>query len=216
MQGVVKDAGTGLPLALVSVYNESNRQSTTSDAGGFYSLPAQQGDNIRFSCVGYGSLYKVKPPSVLIANTNVMMLHVENELKEFTFRASHLSKYQLDSLERQQTYKIPLQRTPPNPFVSPASAIAELFSKKAKRVYQFQENFYNGEIEKYIDTRYTPALVTKLTGLTGDSIGHFMYAYPMRYDFARNATDLELKMWIRSSYKEWLKNPARDSFILKD
>ena len=157
----------------------------------------------------------MKPNSVLIANIDVTMDVAENDLKEFTFRSSHLSKYQLDSIERQETYKIPLQRTPPNPFASPASAIAELFSKKAKMVYKFQENFYNGEIEKFVDTRYTPALVTKLTGITGDTVGHFMYAYPMRYDFARTATDLELKMWIRSNYKEWLKNPNRDSLILR-
>ena len=51
-----------------------------------------------------------------------------------------------------------------------------------------------------------------MTGFTGDTIGHFMYAYPMPYEFARSASDLELKMWIRNNSKEWLKNAmAADS-----
>ena len=91
------------------------------------------------------------------------------------------------------------------------SAIAEKFSRRAKTIYRFQKTFEAGEIEKFIDTRYYPDIVTALTGLTGDSIGHFMYACPMPYDFARAATDLEVKMWIRSNYKQWAKNMVSNS-----
>jgi hypothetical protein len=31
-----------------------------------------------------------------------------------------------------------------------------------------------------------------------------MNTYPMDYEFARTATDLELKMWIRHNYKDYL------------
>jgi hypothetical protein len=136
------------------------------------------------------------------------MERVEYQLPEFQVRPGHLTKYQLDSLERAVTYKVVLQRRPPSAFVSPVSALAEKFSKKAKRAYQFQKDFAAGEIEKFVDTRYTPDLVAELTTLTGDSIGHFMYAYPMPYDFARTATDLELKAWIRDNYKQWMKQQS--------
>ena len=211
MQGHVTDMATGKPLFLVSVLNEHSKLATSTDANGFYSILAQPGDNIRFSSVGYKTFRKIKPASVLIATVDVTMDIAENELKEFTLKASRLSRYQLDSIERAETYKLPLQRTPPSAFNSPVSAIAELFSKRAKQTYKFQENFRNGEIEKFIDTRYSPAMVTKLTGLTGDTVGYFMYINPMPYNFARVATDLELKMWVRSNYKEWLKNPVIDS-----
>ena len=78
-------------------------------------------------------------------------------------------------------------------------------------LYEFQKTFAEEEVNKFIDTRYTTSLVAKLTGLTGDSVAHFMYDYPMPYDYARNATDLELKMWIRSSYKEWIKRKPVDT-----
>jgi len=44
-----------------------------------------------------------------------------------------------------------------------------------------------------------------MTGLTGDSIHLFMQQYPIDYEFARSATDLEIKMWVRNNYKQWLK-----------
>ncbi len=206
LQGVVTDAATGKPLYPVTVVNIYTRQSTLTDEHGLYVIPASQGNLVTFSYLGYRSVQKVKPISVIIATMNIAMEPTEYQLEEFRIKPGILSRYQLDSQERVETYKLSLQRRPPNPFVSPVSAIAELFSKKAKRTYAFQQIFAEGEIEKFVDSRYTTDLVTRLTGLTGDSIGHFMYVYQMPYDFARTATDLELKMWIRSSYREWLKH----------
>ena len=148
-----------------------------------------------------------KPPSVLVATLNVTMEPSENELKEFTLHSGP-SQYQRDSAERRDIYKLPLQRRPPSAFVSPVSALAEKFSKKAKRTYAFQKEFEQGEVDRFIDTRYTTKLVAQMTGLTGDSAAAFMYANPMPYEYARNASDLELKMWIRSSYKQWVHRAA--------
>ncbi|MBC7554427.1 MAG: hypothetical protein H7257_10655, partial [Taibaiella sp.] len=156
-----------------------------------------------------------KPQSVLISTLNIAMAPAANELKEFVLRPGRFTKYQADSAARKVLYKTTLERRPPSPFNSPVSAIAELFNQKAKRAYQFQKDFAAGEIEKFIDIRYNPQMVTKLTGLTGDSIGHFMYACPMPYDFARSATDLEIKMWVRSSFREWQKKQPKDSLAVK-
>lgn len=208
LQGVVTDRGTGLALSKVTVYNTITRQVAYTDANGFYTIVARLGDIIVFSYVGYVTLQRYKPQSVIIATMNIGLERKEYELEEFYVRPGHLTQYQLDSTERATIYKIPLQRRPPSPIMSPVSAIAEQFSRKAKRTYQFQKDFARIETEKFIDTRYTPELVTSLTGLTGDSIGYFMYAYPMHYDYARTASNLEMKMWIRANYKEWLQKLA--------
>ena len=207
LQGVVTDAASHKPLYPVTVVNIITQQSVYTDVNGFYSIAANQGDVIAFSYLGYKAVQRAKPLSVIIATQNITMERMNYELQEFKLRPGHLTKYQLDSFERAVTYKVPLQRRPPSPLVSPVSALAEKFSKRAKRTYQFQKNFAAGEIEKFVETRYSPELVTELTGLTGDSIGHFMYAYPMAYDFARTATDLEVKMWIRTNYREWILQP---------
>ncbi len=205
VQGVVTDAATHKPLFPVTVVNKSTQQATYTDANGFYNLPARLGDVVVFSSIGYKTVERMKPISTLIATLNMAMERKEYELDEVTFRPGKFTQYQLDSIERATTYKIPLQREHPNPVMSPASAIAEMFSKKAKRTYQFQKDFVAGEQQKFIDTRYTPTLVTSLTGLTDDSVGYFMYAYPMPYDYARTATNLEMKAWVRDNYRKWMK-----------
>lgn len=211
MQGIVKDAITGIPLYPVIVVNRTTQQAVTTNDKGFYSISAAPGQIVAFSFIGYSTEEKMRILGVASAQLDVLMHPLDYELQEFKIRPDSLTRYQRDSIENQAIYKLPLQRTHPSPVMSPFSAIAEKFSKQAKMVYQFQRNFQAGEMERFVDTRYYPALVTKLTGLTGDSIGHFMYAYPMPYDFARAATDLEIKIWIRDSFKEWSKKMANDS-----
>lgn len=213
LQGIVTDEGTHKPLYPVTVVNTSTQEVVFTNERGLYSIRARQGQVIAFSYIGYKSAQLATPSSVLIANVNVSLERSDYLLQEFKFRPGHLTKYQLDSAERRAIYKVPLQRRPPSPFASPVSAVAEKFSKRAKMMYRFQKNFIAGEAEKFIDTRYTPDLVTTLTGITGDTIGNFMYAYPLPYDFARAATELELKMWIRSNYKEWAKQHAAPDSI---
>jgi hypothetical protein len=196
MQGIVTDAATGKPMYPVTVVNVFTQAASSTDEYGLYVIPAKQGDLISFSYIGYKTVKKVKPVSVIIATMNIVMEQADIELDEFRVHPGR-TQYQIDSAERAAIYKVTLQRTHPNPFVSPIGALAEQFSRRDRRIYKFQRNFIAGEMEKFIDTRYTPELVNKLTGLTGDSIGHFMYAYPMPYDYARVATDLEIKMWIR-------------------
>lgn len=205
LQGVVTDGISHKPLSAVTVIDVNTQQSVYTDDKGYYSISASAGDIIAFSFIGYKSVEKRKLQSAIPVTMNVSLQRMEYQLQEFLLRPGHLTKYQLDSLERAVTYRVPLQRRPPSPFMSPVSALAEKFSKRAKRTYQFQKDFAAGEMEKFIDTRYTPELVMELTKLAGDSIGHFMYAYPMEYEYARTATDLEIKAWIRNNYREWMK-----------
>lgn len=211
MQGLVVDARTGKPLSPVTVVNTHTQAATSTDDKGMYTIPASVGDVIAFTYVGFKTEKRMKPASVIIATVNVSMEPAAFMLREFDFMPGNLTPYQRDSLERARTYKFPLQRTHPT-LMSPASMLAEKFSRKAKMVYQFQKNFAAGEMEKFVDTRYTRQLVNELTGATGDTIGHFMYAYPMAYDFARLATELELKAWIRNNYRDWVKTARLDTF----
>jgi hypothetical protein len=215
MQGTVADALTGRPLIAVTIVNTSTQQVTTTNDNGLYTILAKEGDVIAFSFIGYRVAERRKPPAVIIANVNVQLEPTEYQLKEFQFRPRHLTQYQVDSIERVKTYRIQLQRMPPSPFVSPVSAIAEKFSKKAKRTYQFQKDFAAGEKDKFIDTRYTSTVVSRLTNLKDDSLGNFMNAFPMPYEFARVASDLEVQMWIRNNYKAWIKRYPVDTAATK-
>lgn len=46
-------------------------------------------------------------------------------------------------------------------------------------------------------------VVHSLTGLSGEDAGRFMNANPMPYEFARAATELELRAWIRDKFRQY-------------
>ena len=99
---------------------------------------------------------------------------------------------------------------------TPELVLAEALSKSSKQKFRFQKNFNYWETEKFVESRYTPEVVAKLTGLTGDSLAAFMMVYPMPYEYARVVSDLELKMWVRNNYKEWIKSPQLPEYLRQE
>jgi len=203
--GHVLEANTYQRLYGVTVWNKSSGAHCLTDTLGNFSLPAHEGDVVRFSFVGFKEQMFIMPKVEVYLHKQVVLETNSTVLQEFSFKRSRLGQYQIDSLERRELYKLPLGRSKPSAIASPVSAVAELFSKKVKRIYAFQKEFERGEKELFLDIKYPPTLVTKMTGLTGDSIHLFMQRYPIDYEFARSATDLEIKMWVRNNYKQWLK-----------
>lgn len=203
--GHVLEVNTYQRLRGVTVWNKSSGAHCLTDTLGNFSLSAHEGDVVRFSFVGFKEQVFIMPKVEVYLQKQVVLETNSTLLQEFSFKRSRLGQYQLDSLGRRDLYKLPLGRSRPSPIASPVSAVAELFSKKAKRIYAFQQEFERGEKELFLDIKYPPTLVTKMTGLTGDSIHLFMQQYPIDYEFARSATDLEIKMWVRNNYKQWLK-----------
>ena len=203
VQGVVTDMETGKPLLLADVANRNTAQITHTDANGNYTLFARLGDTLVYSAIGYKPVQRIRYKAATEV-INVPMATLSYQYNDFTYKFNSFTKYTADSAERASTYQRPLAHTHPNALGSPASALAEAFSKKAKETYHFQKVFETTELQKFIDTRYTPELVTLMTKLTGDSVGYFMYANPMPYDYCRTASDLEIKMWIRNQYKSWI------------
>ncbi|MCB0700010.1 MAG: carboxypeptidase-like regulatory domain-containing protein [Chitinophagales bacterium] len=221
LTGNVRDNQTGMPLYPVSVINIKTQAISYSNERGYFTIRAEAGEQIAFSFIGYKSKQITMPISVGTYNTEVKLEAVSYRLQEIILTPDY-TPYQRDSITRRQTYKTTLGTQHASPFNSPFSFVAEKVSRKSKRTFRFQKNFYTWEQQKFINTRYTPQLVEEMTGAEGDTIGYFMSANPMPYDYARAATELELKMWIRYHYRQWLKHvdtaglPLLDSTIIKE
>lgn len=205
LRGVVTDGATGNPLASVSVSNVATQQTAYTDANGGFTIIAAGGQQLVFMMLGYETTRQYAPPGIGNAAMQVSLRKLSFTLDEFIFKPKY-TPYQLDSIERIETYQRALSRQRSS-VMSPVSFIAERLSKNSKQIFRFQKSFNMMEDIRFIDSRYSPYLVAQLTGLKGDTIGFFMNAYPMPYEYARGATDLELKMWIRSNYKLWLQSP---------
>lgn len=205
MSGIIADMEDDTPLPGAAVTNLTRHTSTLADADGRYQIDAQRGDTLSFSYLGYYTLQILMPGSA----NHYRYISLRKKLFSLDEIWIHpgLTPYQRDSIERRKIYSLDLDRKKESSAMSPVTLLAESISRKSRRRWRFQKNFTKWEEAKFIDTRYTPGLVSALTRLSGDSLAAFMNQFPMQKDFARTATDLELKMWIRYNYRIWIKHP---------
>lgn len=203
VSGRIVDATTGDALSAVAVVNVTTQAGTYTDDHGEYTIAAKSGEQLSASYLGYKtSTFTIKEGAGYLQQ-QIALSRLNYNLNEFIVRPKY-TPYQADSVQRYSTYERTLLRRREGSVVSPVSFLAEKLSKKSKAMFRFQKDFARMENERFVDTKYSPELVMQMTGLTGDTVAHFMNAYPMPYDFARAAGELELKMWIRTSYREWL------------
>ena len=212
LRGTVMDGETAKPLYPVTIINHFTEESTTTDALGNYTIPARTGDTLSFSFTGYHAVQRI---AIYGKPLNVDLLPLNVKLPAYVIH--DYTPFQRDSIEMTTLYSTELNKKPIKPGFSSANGggitgliggPVQKLSRSYKKNKRFKENFKRDMEQKYIDTRYTPALVASLTGLSGDTLILFMNTHPMAHDFARHATDLELKGWIRDTYKTYLKPQA--------
>lgn len=204
LKGRVTEAGTNKALYPVTVVNLRTQKATYTNPEGYYKISAEAGDKMAYSFIGYRSKQYQMPISVGTYEADIKLESANYKLEELLIMPDY-TEYQIDSIYRKKTYKPQLERTNAHIVSSPFSYVAEKFNKRAKQRKKFQKNFPKWEAERFVETVYTAEMAHELTGLTGDSLGYFMSANPMPYDYARTATELEMKMWIRYHYRNWIK-----------
>lgn len=208
MSGVIFDDQDNAPLQSAVILNKRTGNSALSDQKGMYRLHVKYGDTLSVSLVSY------KPVSFTVKDSKQefvrnIYLSPESDMLD-AFVVSNLTPYQRDSLARKNLYGAALNRewvSGGAAVFSPMTALAQQFSRKAKQRRRFQLNYNSWENQRFIESRYTPELVATVVPLRGDTLSSFINTYPIEADFARAATDLELKMWIKYNYLEWEKNP---------
>jgi hypothetical protein len=144
--------------------------------------------------------------------SNLWAQQTPRRLKEV--EVSTYGRFQQDSAHIESTYReiidarpTPMVRSIFPPAIS-VTAVAEKFSRKYKRKWAFQKRVVNYQQEQFIATRYYPALVRQLTLLEEEELVLFMNKYPMAYDFARTASPIEIKFWIKANFKDYKAKTA--------
>lgn len=216
LRGIVADAASGGALQGVLIENRNSGTITASDAYGGYAVFVRKGDVLRFSLLGYTT----KELAVFSdAEEQYERIPLDKQIVaiDTVVIRPGLSPYQKDSLRRGVIFGKKLAEKPamlkfnkPHPLYggtgsinAPISSLLQKKTKKYRRLKAFQDRFKKDEKQLFVDSRYTPVLVQELTGLHDDSLALFMNRYPLAYDYARSASDLELMMWIKYNYREW-------------
>ncbi len=220
LYGIVVNGETGKALPHVMVMNVTTQKSAQTNEHGDYSIPAKDGDMISYTLEGFHPIRRLAHTGKYIT-TELFIL--STTLQEYILRPDY-TPFQKDSAELSELYAKELSTTAVKPGFSSANgggfqgligSAVQKMSKSYKQNKQFKEDFQHDIEQKFIDTRYTQALVKELTGLTGDDLVHFMNSYPMDYDFARHGTDLEIKVWIRDNFKQYRPGGAPADSVRK-
>ncbi|PUZ30328.1 CarboxypepD_reg-like domain-containing protein [Chitinophaga costaii] len=194
-----------------SVLNKNTGKRNYADAGGFYKIDAHQGDSIIFTFVGYITQTIAVPQSSGTYTKNILLDKQQRFLPSLEVKSQY-TPYQLDSIDRRAQFQpwldakdIPLAgNATPEGFGISVSPITR-FSRKEKDKRKFQKIYVQNEMEKYIDSRYTPLLVSHVTGMKGDSLLLFMQKFRPQYNVLRQQPSEELIYWIADNYHGWIK-----------
>jgi len=211
IRGKVFDMSRTIPLASVSVLSSSGN-GTTTDSTGSYTILVNDNDSIWFS-------YLNKPtPKFAVSSLDKfngfdVSLHVPvTELKQVTVMPR---SYKRDSLQNRLDYAKAFDfkkpgislSSPPNSGFGVGldlDAFINMFNfRKNRRMAQFRQRLLREEEDKFIDHRFTKALVKKITGLSGPNQDEFMKKYRPSLEFTRYATDYEFDEYIKLAAQEY-------------
>ncbi len=207
VRGAVYDSSRSYPLEAVSVLSTSGRGAVTN-ADGVYEIEVTEKDSIWFSYLGKPTM---KFPVAAIQNTLQfdISLHINiPTLKEVKIRPRN---YRQDSLQNREDYaKIFNYQKPKLKTVTPQygagvgfdlDEIINMFRFRRNRsIAGFQKRLLEQEEEKFVDYRYSKALVRRLTLLTGNELDSFMRIYRPSYTFTRFANDYDFQTWIKRAF----------------
>ena len=218
MEGMVLDMERKNAINGVTIVNKQSGNVVFSDSDGHYTIPAVVGDTLFFRHTAYQPVTEVMAYTMGTKYKTILMQPIEYLLKEATITG--MTKYQQDSTARHVLYDRELNKilVPKPKFVGLGCAgcfgwLADKITRNSKKPKRFRKQFAADDQNRFIDSRYYPELVTSLTGINDvDSIAIFINKYPMEYEFARLASDLEIKAWIRSNYKLYIQA----NFVKKD
>lgn len=215
INGTVYDKSLQYAMRGVSVMGASGT-GTMTDSLGHYHIKLSAGDSIYFSYLGRATMkFPVKDIPAGLAFD--MSLEVAIDSLPTAFVQS--SNYRLDSLENRREYKKIFDYDGPNYFgdarpggrggVGIGLDIGMFFDgAKNRRMQAFQDRLQWEEKEKYVDHRWTKAVVKRVTGLESPALDTFMRQYRPSYDFIQSCeTEYEfykyILEWSQFFEKDW-------------
>jgi hypothetical protein len=206
VSGMVADADNRTGLPGVTIINKSTRSGTVSNESGRFSIEALPGDSLEFSFISYYKKSLSVPTSSMFIN-----VYLARQIIGLQGIAVMGKDYKHDSLAIRDEYgryfnyhkpgAMDVLKTLPS---NPITALSYLVPSKArKRKEHFQGQLVYWEREKFIDNRYNPELVERMTKLNGDDLDTFMVRYRPGYQFLRDATEYDLLLYIKTSFKQF-------------
>ncbi len=211
VSGRVYDMSQSVPLPSVSVMSTAGT-GTVTDSTGRYMIIAGQNDSIWFSYLGKSTpKYAIQT----IGNIHNFEVSVHVHVTELPKIVIQPRSYRRDSIQNRIDYAdafnfrkpgIGSTYTPGGPAGLDINQFIEMFQfRRNKRMAGFRERLEMEEMDKYIEHRFSRALVVKLTGIRGTELDSFMVRYKPDVVFIMYATEYELYSYIKECHVNYVR-----------
>jgi hypothetical protein len=212
IRGTVYDSSRSYPLEAVSVLSSSGRGTVTNNEG-FYEIVVSEKDSIWFSYLGKPT---VKFPVLKMQNPMSFDISLQVSVPILREVKIKLKNYRQDSIQNRIDYaKIFNYQKPKLKTVTPQygagagfdlDEIINMFRfKRNKSIVSFQKRLYQQEQDKFIDYRFSKALVRRLTQLDGNALDSFMRVFRPSFMFTKLAGDYDFQQYIKDVYLRFKK-----------
>lgn len=207
-QGVILKKGTTIRIANASIYNKRAGHAVTSNNLGMFSILAFPGDVLQINHHDYTSvdivLSTFKDTLVYLrpSATELAEVIITNQSGKFKLREAE------DSFRKKGIY---YKGRPPllllSPFGgSPLTFFHELLSKDGKRARRFYK-FSESEYDYYeVVARFNDITIKRIVPIKDEELTDFKSQYWPTVEQVRTWADIDLFMYIKSSYQAFLKN----------
>jgi hypothetical protein len=222
VKGTVYDSSRLFTMNGVSVLSSSGK-GTSTDANGKFELLVPEKDSVWFS---YLNKATIKYPVANMANPMQFEISLHVNIPTLKEVVLHPRIYKLDSLQNRIDYAKIFDWNRPN--IASMTSIgpngAGISVSELIRVFQFRRNKSNEafqqrllkeEQEKFIEHRFSKALVLRLTGLNGEARDRFMQLYKPTYLETATLSDYDFQYRIKQNYllyRQELKKEGKKSF----
>lgn len=204
------DSTRNYPLELVSVMSSSGR-GTITNANGEYEIEVSERDSIWFS---YLNKPTIKFPVLKITNPFSFDISLQVSVPELREVRVMPRNYRQDSIQNREDYaKVFNYKKPGLKSVTPSYGQAAGFDldeiirvfqfRKNRSMQSFKERLLAQEQEKFIDHRFSKALVRRLTNLDGYELDSFMVVFRPPYFFTIGTGDYDFQKYIKDSYERY-------------
>jgi hypothetical protein len=223
IKGTVYDKQARYGVPHVSVLTSSG-VGTVTDTLGRYSIKVPNDDSIYFSYLGkMSSKFPVKRLPVDQPLDISLPVSVDS-LPSVTVRQP---SYRMDSIANRKEYQKvfdydPVIGSAPGSGFGLGIGLDAIFNtRKFRRMEALKARLEREEREKYVDHRFSKALVRRITGLTTPALDSFMVEYRPGYDVLKTfETDYDYYSYIKSCgfsfIAQWkIKHPGDSTFSVR-
>lgn len=224
IRGTVYDSSRNYPLEAVTVLSTSGR-GTITNAYGQYEISVSEKDSIWFS---YLNKPTVKFPVLKIMDPFGFDISLKVSVKELKEVKVKPRDYKEDSIQNRLDYakafdfqKPKLRAVTPQYGAAAGFDINEIINafrfKRNRSMLSFQKRLITQEQEKFVDHRFSKALVRRLTKLDGNELDSFMMVFRPSYAFTLSTSEYDFQKYILNSYERFklglLPEPVKEEEI---